>query len=327
MKFRALATLLMIAALAVAAGAQMQLNSGTVSGTVTGDDGKPLRDVRVEAYSISTGQPLRSGYTNPAGNFELSDLPNGDYDIVAQHGIHEARERVSVQGGGGALLSLRITGAGAAVADAGGQHSVSVAQLQVPGKARRYLKKAEKALREGEYEAARENVNKSLAAFDKFPEALVLRGVLSLDENQLGAATADFQRAIDLDASCAIAYVAMAAAQNVQGKFQDAVRSAERALTLTPNNWQAHFEMGKAQVGNASYRDALRSLDRAAQSVPDVYGPIHLVKAHALLGLKNYAEAMHELQAYLDREPAGPGAENARQALEKVKAFAASATR
>jgi hypothetical protein len=35
---------------------------------------------------------------------------------------------------------------------------------------------------------------------------------------------------------------------------------------------------------------------------------------------------MYELQAFIDREPAGPGVDNARQALEKVKAFAAKGT-
>jgi tetratricopeptide (TPR) repeat protein len=327
MKYRALPLLLMI--LALTAGARAQVNtamsSGPISGTVLGEDGKPLPDVRIEVYQLGSGQLVRSGYTNPAGSFELGDVAFGDYEVVAQHGISEARERVTVHGGG-ALLNMRMTGAAAAVADVGGQHSVSVAQLQVPGKARRYLRKAEKALHEREYVQAREHVNKALGEFERYPEALVLRGVLSLDEDQVDAAMADFQKAIDFDASCAVAYVAMSAAHNLKSQFEDAMRSAERAITLAPNNWQAFFEKGKAQVGKADYRGALQSLDRAAQFVPDKYSTIHLVKAHALLGLKNYPEAMYELQAFIDREPAGPGVDNARQALEKVKAFAAKGT-
>jgi tetratricopeptide (TPR) repeat protein len=324
MKHRALPLLLMILALSAQASAQMNtpMNSGPISGTVLGEGGKPLPDTRVEVYALGTGQLVRSGYTNAAGSFELGDVAFGDYEVVAQHGISEARERVSVHGGG-ALLSLRMSGAAAAVADAGGKHSVSVAQLQVPRKARRYLRKAEKALHQREYQAARENVNKALAEFEKYPEALVLRGVLSLDDNQVDAAMADFQKAIEYDASCAVGYVAMAAAFNLKNQFDDAVRSAERAITLAPTNWQAFFEMGKAQIGKADYRAALQALDRAGQFVPNTYSAIHLVKAHALLGLKNYPEAMYELQAYIEREPAGPGLDNARQALEKVKAFAA----
>ena len=58
---------------------------------------------------------------------------------------------------------------------------------------------------------------------------------------------------------------------------------------------------------------------------PKNYPLIHLVKAHALLGLKNYAEAMAELQWYIERAPQGDrNSAQARQMLDKVRAFAAT---
>jgi len=82
--------------------------------------------------------------------------------------------------------------------------------------------------------------------------------------------------------------------------------------------------MGKSLVGKTQYEAALRQLSRAQALAPEEYPLIHLVKAHAMLALNNYADAMTELQAYLEKEPSGPNSEQAQKMLAQAKAFAAS---
>jgi len=81
--------------------------------------------------------------------------------------------------------------------------------------------------------------------------------------------------------------------------------------------------MAKAQIGKAEYQAAIRSLDKAQGMIRSEFPLIHLARAHAMLSLKEYPDAMLELQAYLEKAPTGPQSEAARQTLDQVRAFAA----
>jgi len=52
---------------------------------------------------------------------------------------------------------------------------------------------------------------------------------------------------------------------------------------------------------------------------------MHLVKAHALMGLKFYDEAVAELEQYIKLDPAGPQAADAKQKLDQARAFTSTA--
>jgi len=81
--------------------------------------------------------------------------------------------------------------------------------------------------------------------------------------------------------------------------------------------------MGKAYVGKADYMAAVRALDKAQALTREPYPLISLVKGHALLALKQYPEAMAELEAFLQKAPSDPQSATARQMLSQAKAFAA----
>src|SRR5258706_11539239 len=225
---------------------------------------------------------------------------------------------------GDATVTLRVPTE--VKANVGNNATVSVAQFKVPGKARSEFKKAEEALGKGKMDECKTHLAKALDIYPSFAEALTLRGVLAMDDKNTDAAINDLDAAIKADASYSMAYVAMGATYNMMSKFDDAIRVLGRGISMAPNSWQGYFEMGKAQVGNASYEAAVRTLDKAQSVAPDDYALIHLVKAHALLGLKDYTNAMGELQAFLEKSPKdGKQTEDARNLLGKVQAFTASA--
>jgi tetratricopeptide (TPR) repeat protein len=115
----------------------------------------------------------------------------------------------------------------------------------------------------------------------------------------------------------------MGSAFNLEGKYEDAERVLDRGLALSPQSWQGYFEMGKAQLGKGEYALSIKALDKADSLAQGTYAPVHLVKAHAMLALKLYPDAMNELQAFIDHAPKSPQADNARQTLEQVKAYVA----
>jgi thioredoxin-like negative regulator of GroEL len=295
---------------------------GSLSGNVRGSDDQPLKNVRVELHPAGGTATLYSLYTNGSGNFEFMSVANGRYEIVASVGLAQTREQVEVNGMVSFVnIRLAVT---AKPPDQGDHNSISVSQYKVPEKAREEFKKASKAAAEQKVEEAGKHLEKALAFYPTYADALTLRGILKLTDQDMQGAVSDLQEALKADGNCALAYIALGASQNMESKFDDAIRSLQRGQSLSPRSWQAYFEMGKALIGKGSYEPALVQLARAETLAPSNYALIHLVKAHAMLALNNYSDAMTELQAYLAKDPNGPESPAAREMLDKAKAFTAS---
>ena len=292
----------------------------SLSGTVVTNDNKPVKDVLVELRG-SNGSAISSAYTNSSGMFEFPPVSPGTYDVVATSGVEQAQERIEV-GNFGSNLRLRLPRTSTAT-DGNGNTSVSVAQYRVPEKARDALKKAREASAKGKNDEAQKQLARALDIYPKYADALTLRAILKLDDKDLPGAVTDLQQAITDDENCAMAYLVMGAVFNTESKFDDAIRSLQRGESLAPNSWQAYFEMGRAFVGKAQYEPALRQLDRAQALAPRDYPPLHLVRAHAMMGLSNYSDAMTELRAYLAKEPQGANSQEAQKMLDKARAFSA----
>jgi tetratricopeptide (TPR) repeat protein len=298
----------------------------SISGLVTGSDGAPVADAHIELRNEHTGQTVVSAYTNVGGSFQFSNFPPGQYELVATLGLSEARQHLTVNDVG-ANLKIRLNTSNAAAAQADGNSTVSVAEYKVPQKARDAFHKAQEAMAKNRPEEAGKQLTKALDIYPDYAPALTLRGVLSLDANKTQAAVDDFDKAIHSDPGLAMAYTGMAAAMNQLHKFDDAVRSAGQAVALAPRAWQSYFEMAKAYIGKTDYRSALVQLSKAQEFETTDYAPIHLVRAHALVAVQEYKDAMSELQAFLTLAPNDPNSEMARQALEKIKAFTAASAK
>jgi len=317
-------------ALVTAAAGQVDSSPGVRTSSVVGSVVKgsevPAAGLHVELTN-ELGQVIAVTTTASDGGFEFRDVNNGSYSVRVLAGLDEARDTVYVESGFGTVKLRLPDGASGPVADVGGRHTVSAAQLQVPGKARKAYRKAQDAVQKGEVEEGLKRTEEALKLFPEFAEALTLRGIIKLDSGDLKQASADLDRAIKLDPSYAMAYIAMGAVFNALGSFDDALRVLDRGTALAPTSWQAYFELGRAQVGKGEFESAIRNLHKAQEFAPQAFPLINLVKAHALLGLEQYDNAMAELQVYLTQSPAGPNSDSARKTLEEVKAFTAGGGR
>jgi predicted Zn-dependent protease len=296
----------------------------TVTIAVKNANESPATDARVEIHDM-TGTVLASGYTNTNGVLEvLGRFPAGTYEVVATQGLGEVRDRVNLSAGGLSSVALRLpTDTDQNAKSAGNGETVSVAQYKVPEKARKFFRKAREALEKTKTDEAAENLKKALDVYPNYAEAICLRGVLKMDKRDREGAIADFDQAIHIDPSYPMSYFALGAVYNLMSRFDEALSSLQRGTTLAPNGWQGYFEMGKAYVGKADYMAAVRALDKAQALTREPYPLISLVKGHALLALKQYPEAMAELEAFLQKAPSDPQSATARQMLSQAKAFAA----
>jgi len=298
--------------------------TGSVSGVVLGSDGKPVSDVHVELRNEEIGTAIASGYTNESGAFEFDNLPAGSYELVATRRLAQAREQMTLADVN-VNLKIRLNTGDPVAARTDGAATVSVAEYKVPAKARDAFHKAQDAMAKNKLDETKKELAKSLEIYPDYAPALTLRGVLALDEGNAQSSINDFDHAIHSDPGFAMAYTAMAAAMNQLSKFEDALRSANSAITLSPTSWQSYFEMARSYVGKADYQQALQQLAKAQGFVPKDFAPIHLVRAHVMLALKDYSNAVTELEAFLKLAPSDPNSPAAHKALEKLKALTASA--
>jgi tetratricopeptide (TPR) repeat protein len=195
--------------------------------------------------------------------------------------------------------------------------------MRVPDKARKALNKARELFDKKRTDDAAKEIAKALAIYPRYAAALCERGILNLTQGKFPDARADFEESLKSDPNSAMAYIGFAAASNSEAKYDDAVRALERGVALMPNAWQGYFEMARAYLGKGDFTNALRNTEKAQQFLSTDYPALHLVRAHALLGLKSYQEAVAELEAYLRVDPSSADADQTRKQLDAVKAFAA----
>jgi tetratricopeptide (TPR) repeat protein len=284
---------------------------------VLDSDNKPARDVRVELRDVHTGQVVNSVYTGGGGDFEFTGVPQGTYHLVALSGTQQAEEVVEVSSWN-SLVNLRLPSHGKPETDASKRNTVSVAQYRVPEKAREELRKAREASTKGRMDEAQSRVAKALEIHPAYADALTFRAILKLTAKDTPGAVLDLQKAIECDGSYAMAYMVLGSAFNIESKFDEAIRALERGESLSPDAWQAYFELGKAYAGKGDYKTSLAQLNRAQTLAPE-YALIHLVRAHVLMQLHQFADAVADLQVYLTKKPNGPDSDLAQKMLAQAQ--------
>ncbi|HET9363744.1 MAG TPA: tetratricopeptide repeat protein [Candidatus Angelobacter sp.] len=293
-------------------------HQSSIAGTVQDISNTPMNNVRVE-LTDGNGVVVNSAYTNAAGNFEFFGVEPGTYNLVATAGLVQNTERVEVNSFAKAVVLHLVTNN--KPQDGVQGNSISVAQYKIPNKARDEYRKARAAMEKDKLDQAHEHLEKALAIYPNYADALTFRGVLELNQKNSQAAVADLDKAIKADPNFPMAYLVMGSALNMQSKFDDAIRALERGESLAPDSWQAHFELAKAYIGKADYQSALKHLQQAQNMEPTKYPLIYLLQADALLAMKQYPEAMNALQSYLQKEPQGPNSAEAHRLMEKAQAF------
>jgi tetratricopeptide (TPR) repeat protein len=220
-------------------------------------------------------------------------------------------------------LTFRISNGG----DVQGTRSktVSVAEMKVPGKARKIFEKALEAFRKARIDDAFGLVQKALGVYPDYAQALTLRGVMNMQKGDTKQAQPDLEKAVELDHADDTGFAALGALYNTEKRFDEAIQVLERGITINPTSWQSQMELARAQVGKKDADAALRTLAKAEKYIPpQVYFP-HLIRSEAFIIKKNYQAAIAELDAFLKYEPTGSNAEAAKRTLAQLQSVVASA--
>ncbi len=293
----------------------------SLTGYIRDTADQPISGARVDVFDNNTGHNVANAFSGANGFFEISNLRRGSYEIVASSGVTEQRTRLDITGDQDLTLRLPL-----AINTPGNSNgTVSLSQMKVPGNARRMLEKAEEAFHKMRLDDAFGFVQKALTEYPDYAKALTLRGILHMQQGDNKDAQPDLEKAVQLDYGDDLGFIALASLYNNEGQFDRAEQTLQHGMSLNPKSWQAGMEMARAQIGKKDYGAAIRSLDRAQPAAPPTMSIMHLLRAQALIGLKNYHDASTELETYLAKSPEGPNSDQARTTLAQLREVTESA--
>ncbi len=184
-----------------------------------------------------------------------------------------------------------------------------------PNLASQSCAKADKALAEGKSQPAITLYTQCLETANLTPEqratVLTNRGNVYFREGEQESATADFDKAIELNPDLTIAYYNRGLAAFVIGRYDDAIADSSAAIRLDPTMAAAFYNRGAAYANMKDYAKAIADLSEAIRLRPDwalaysARGDAHLRSGDAENGSRDHAEAAR-LEPKLGVKPAQP---------------------
>jgi Tfp pilus assembly protein PilF len=287
-----------------------------ISGTVRESDGqRPIESVEVQLWTLSSGM-VASTFSNSTGNFAFADVPNGIYYLVVQEvGYERIRQEVNFTSrppvGVQLMLRREAPYLGERVGDG---PTVSTRELAIPRRAREAMERGLSLMNEkSDYKGSLSQFQRATREYAGYYEAYMQMGLAykkmgdtAMSEQMLLISIAMSQRQyVDALFNLAILY-------SDGERFADAEPLAREAVELDPNSWEALEELARAlhglDQGEAAEAAALEARDIQPDN-PQTY----LLLANIHLKARNYTALIRDLDNYLQREPDGPQADQARQ--------------
>jgi tetratricopeptide (TPR) repeat protein len=181
--------------------------------------------------------------------------------------------------------------------------TVSVAELQVPSKARKALEKARRAIRHNKLDEADHYITEALLVYPRYCQALTLRATLALGKKSYEQALADAEKAVEYDPNDNLAYIVLGDSYISLNRLDDALRAIDRSTEIKPNAWQGYYEKGKLLLVHHDWAGALRQAAKAASLTNRDYPYLHVLKAFAFAGLNDRLSAKNEIAAFRRLKP------------------------
>ena len=291
--------------------------------TVTGSvalQGMPISNVRITIESL-TRSFHRVLYADSSGNFVISNVPVGQYNITLEaDGFRTVRETLDVPRGSGVVTAqFMMRPIQAAEQQTSKGAVVSVQTLQIPQGALRELAAGLREMERTRWKQARQHFEKALQKHPAFPQALHALALVDLREQHTEPALEWLRRAVDVDPGFAEGHLTLSRLLNSLGRSQEALGAAERCVELQPNGWEGHYELGLAALSLGQDGLALEASQHIERLAGSKRAEAALLRAGVLLKRGQLAEAKAALESFLESAPGHRHADLARRTLAEIE--------
>lgn len=289
-------------------------NSGsyTVTGKVTLPDGHAAVAAKVEVTCDFT---TASGNTDSDGVYRLTGIPAGNCTVTARAaGFEPVTENRTIN---------RDTPYGQSIyvpiflrSDPYGSNPLYAG---VPKPALDKYKKAMEKIEKGDAEGALSSLDQAIAAHAGFAAAWYQKGQIHLKKNDNEKAIAAFVKAIESKPEYLEAKYGFGVAQ-FQKKDYAVSEAVFRDVLLKTDMPEAHLNLGISLYYLKKVDAAETELKNAAASkAGDKLALAHLYLGQIYIQRKNNADAISELQKYLELVPKAPNADRVKATIADLK--------
>lgn len=284
---------------------------GTISGTVFLPGELPASQVAVTLKSHDAGV-FRGLLTDYEGRFEVSGLPAGRYEVGIEEQGYEPYRTTAQFDGNSLKLELRMA-ALAAPQPPPNAYTISVRELNIPGKAQTEYHKGLERLAKKDQNGSLNHFMKAIQLFPGYFEALYHAGIVHTNLGHLEKAMQSFQRAVVTSGGrYAKAVFGVGYLHYLQGRTAQAETTIRRGLEIDPNSPDGYVILGMTLLRLNRTDEAERSAREALVRDPNAANA-YLVLADTCARRQNYREQIQDLDSYLRLDPAGPASKRANE--------------
>ena len=286
-----------------------------ISGSVLKDDNTSAGVVKVQIRGLS-GRPLATTYTDESGRFTAQGGGERGYVISAEAPGYEPVEQRLDAGTSTWDVVLYLKKSNVTPNPAGAGNIVSVRDLMVPEKARRFYEKGLERLAKRDATGGLEEFHKATAAYPDYYQAYLQIGLTTMQLSRLDEAETALQKAIEVSSGREAApQFALATLLCQRQEFTAAERVARRGMERDTASWRGPLLLGQALYGENQLDEAERQAREALLRKPDA-AEAYALLADIHLRNANYPAVLQDVDAYLKLEKEGPAAEQARHLRE-----------
>ena len=278
-------------------------------------------DDSTEVTLIGHSGPLTERATNDQCEVEFYNVPEGSYHVHVSSQSTPSADLGTIAMTSSASAEFEVQVKRPPQHDHFGVPAsafVSASDLGVPSRARKEFDRANELIAKQELAQAIQRLNKAISIYPSYAVAYNNLAVLYARLGESAREREALQKAISLNDHFALAYVNLGRMNLAAGDFPAAESALVKASEFDPADPMALILLSWAEF-NQRHFDEVVATARKAHALGKPHAFVHRVAARAFEQLQQGANAIAELEAFLQEEPTGPRADAARKELKTVK--------
>lgn len=293
-------------------------NTFNLKGRITTERGQSLPEgvtVRLETMGgvRVAQQPVGTG-----GEFEFDGLPKGTYRLTASaEGFEPAVEEIDRRyWANDVFVRLTLTQRQIRISKPGGILRVSNV---IPKTARKEYEKGKKAYKSGDLPRAEAYFEKAIEEHACYPAAQLDLSIVAGMRHEYTKTEGALRKIVECDPGFVPAYFRLGFLLNAEKRFGESAEVLRRGLSHSPEDWQLHHELAAALTGQGEYASAEQEYRKVLSINKQPPPRVHAELANVYVQREKYADAYHEMQAYIVVEPRGSLAPAVRKSMQEME--------
>jgi tetratricopeptide (TPR) repeat protein len=307
----------------------------TIEGRVSTSDGRSISNARITLQNDSYST-VGSSYTDAAGRFRFMNISNGNYNVIIEPGpgtpdFERQLQRVQAQAfnsrrsGGGEVFRVDFVikpraPSNTVLHNSGVDPNVIVFHQDIPENARKEYDHGIKSIEKGDVNNALQSLQKAIAIFPNYYDALELLGTQYVKRQDYNAAKPLLIKAVVINRDGWRGFYSLGIAQMETKELSEGVKSLKRAAELNPESPNVNMRLGMVLMQNAETRaEAIQSFEKVTHLAKDSVPPAFFYLGVLYGKSERYGEAADALEHFLHIYPQAGEQDKLKQMIARYR--------